>query len=652
MTIKPQDLDDQLYTRMFDGRIIHHHMMFVEPHLIREHARQHAGVPHRVEGDRLPLDEWVVAAAGTGQPNAVEATPLPGPLPSEGGIRAGASMVRVIRLRENALVPADDALVERVDRLLGVLRQVGLDYLVELAVGAVIVSGQVWPTGVRPLFTATIADVGDVEDQARALLRCAAANLAWAWMIADEAIRRPGVDLWPERPYADLADLFAEEVLVDFDSRLAGQVPELTRQRWTPLRDWRPEEFLDWLDTIPGVPLAKELACVWFPHWWRAGFIMDSPFDYIRELPLPGDAVRPVREVLELSRRGMLDAGKLIIPRHYQSRSVPTDVRSDHAGGDGGAATAAAAFEAVGVTAISPLLRPLSEYREADGGLLPRLPFTRPDFNRRLVAQQLDQTTDGSSRRLDVITRQVDWLAAVVGDQIVDVYQPMCGPGLFAQAFARVGTRRYLGVDNGPASVAHARSVPGLPQGFEFDQADVRGHRPPDSAGQFDLVINTYESLNCFPVREGLELLESWARQVRSGGHLVVEVRLTDADVSGYGNRTSSHRPDGSGVESADHYLLEESALLADRSAVGHRLIALPCDSPDRVSVLYSLIWLYDIADIRKVLEPLGFTIMAHTNPAAESIDNPESLQAPFVVATRLRAAADNDAPAGELTDR
>src|SRR4051794_34181751 len=188
MTIKPQDLDDQLYTRMFDGRIIHHHMMFVEPHLNREHFRQHPGVPHRVDGERLPLNEWVAAETGNEQASAVEARPLPAPLPKDGGIQVGESAIPVVRLHEEKLVLTDDALVERVDRLVGVLRQVGLDYLVELGVGAVIMSAHVWPTGVRPLFTATVPDADDIGEQVRALVRCAAANLAWAWMIADEAI--------------------------------------------------------------------------------------------------------------------------------------------------------------------------------------------------------------------------------------------------------------------------------------------------------------------------------------------------------------------------------------------------------------------------------------------------------------------------------
>ncbi len=175
------------------------------------------------------------------------------------------------------------------------------------------------------------------------------------------------------------------------------------------------------------------------------------------------------------------------------------------------------------------------------------------------------------------------WLRTTIG-AVDSVLHLMCGPGLFAQALHRNGVPRCLGIDYATATVRHAGSIAELPDTYEFVRADIT---VPESypEDRFDLAINAYESLNHFPREEGLALLRRWATLVRPGGHLVVEARFMGSDTSTYRGRVVTHEIGGSGLDLGDHFLLDEVGILADGSAVGHRLIVVPCDRPDRATI-------------------------------------------------------------------
>jgi SAM-dependent methyltransferase len=532
----------------------------------------------------------------------------------------------------DALVPADPRTVAGVGELVATVETLGLSHLVQFGVGAIVVTDQMCPGTTRPLLVAAVPDTGSRTDRLASLVRHAAENVAWLWMIAEESIRRAGVDLWPAEQYAELAGMFGEEAVYELELRLRAENREEPPRRFTRLDDWGPHELFEWLDGIPGVPLTKELFCCWYPHWWQTGFITDSPFDFIRELPLAADPTLPVVEILELERRGLYRDGELVLPETDRQQLASPPYRGTTCAD--GARAAAERFRRDGVNALFPLLKPLSTLTSDEAGKLPRLPFSRPDFNRRVLAQQLDQNTDQSSRRLDLIVKQMAWLRDKIGD-IEDVLHPMCGPGLFAQALHRVGAQRYVGLDYATATVRHAQAIPQLPRWYSFVQADITDPLSYPSAS-FGLVINAYESLNCFPPFEGLPLLRIWAERVRPGGHLLIEARLRHAeDGEFYGAIDAWHEPDGSGLDLGDHYLLDESARLADGSAVGHRLVVVPCDRPDRATFFHSLVWLYDFTEISGLLAPLGFTVELFDNPADDSIDTRESLGAKFIVAHR-----------------
>jgi SAM-dependent methyltransferase len=88
-----------------------------------------------------------------------------------------------------------------------------------------------------------------------------------------------------------------------------------------------------------------------------------------------------------------------------------------------------------------------------------------------------------------------------------------CGTGRHLRALAARGYR-MTGVDNDPAAVAHA--------GLDAVTGDLRelDSLPSD----YDAVINMWASFGYFDAAENERVLDSFARRLRSGGRLVLDV--------------------------------------------------------------------------------------------------------------------------------
>ena len=84
------------------------------------------------------------------------------------------------------------------------------------------------------------------------------------------------------------------------------------------------------------------------------------------------------------------------------------------------------------------------------------LDWSDPAFSRRLLAEHLDQSHDGASRRLPLVERHVRRLVQLLPGPPARVLDAGCGPGLYAIRLARLGYR-VDGIDVGPAVIRHAR---------------------------------------------------------------------------------------------------------------------------------------------------------------------------------------------------
>ncbi|MBE1582294.1 hypothetical protein ACFPOI_43750 [Nonomuraea angiospora] len=312
----PIELENRLNAKMFDGRLIHFHLQFVEP---LRRAREvsctldtsgFVDLPPRTD-DQIRIVPVRTALAD------LRNAPDPG-FDLEPFLRAPSYLevasdfpVAVLELRDGALRmntchPAGAEKIEAIEAALGLLSEVGLAFLVELAVGVVNVGGV--SAAPLPAYVIRVDVSGSQSHDAARLVEAAAEQLAWVWIDEETRLETslPADRSDPRLMF--LATLYAECVVSELHQRLddRGWLPSAQREAWQAWI-WRHRRtvpnLLQLLDEVPGVPLTKELACIWTPGWRRSAFIYDSPFDHIKELPLPHSHGSPVATFLKLRDR-------------------------------------------------------------------------------------------------------------------------------------------------------------------------------------------------------------------------------------------------------------------------------------------------------------------------------------------------------------
>lgn len=162
------------------------------------------------------------------------------------------------------------------------------------------------------------------------------------------------------------------------------------------------------------------------------------------------------------------------------------------------------------------------------------IPWSDPDFSRRMLKEHLTQAHDLASRRFETIDRHVRWIAdAVLGAAPAALLDLGCGPGLYAQRLAALGYA-VRGIDFSPASLDYARrqaEQAGL--AIDYTLADLRAADfGPDES--FDCAMLIYGEFNVFkPADIRLILRKAWAA-LKPGGRLLLEP-ASDAHVRAIG---------------------------------------------------------------------------------------------------------------------
>lgn len=176
------------------------------------------------------------------------------------------------------------------------------------------------------------------------------------------------------------------------------------------------------------------------------------------------------------------------------------------------------------LAAIAPWPHPWDPGAELD--------WSDPELSRRLLAEHLDQSHDGASRRESAVERQVRRLRRLLPAPPADVLDAGCGPGLYAVRLAALG-HRVEGIDIGPAVIRHARLLArrlGVQERARFRVGDIRALEPPP---RYDAVLLIYYVLENLPQRAQAAALRRLAACLRPGGRLVLELRLKPDQLPG-----------------------------------------------------------------------------------------------------------------------
>ncbi|MCC6676668.1 MAG: class I SAM-dependent methyltransferase [Phycisphaerales bacterium] len=205
--------------------------------------------------------------------------------------------------------------------------------------------------------------------------------------------------------------------------------------------------------------------------------------------------------------------------------------------------------------------------------------------------------------KLAAAEAEIDWILKETGLAAAGPGRPLpfrgldmpCGVGRHALALARRGFE-VTGVDRTAAylEIAHSRTPPGTPVEWRLD--DMRAF---DGAGRYDLALNLYTSIGYFEEpAENLRVLQNLRRALRTGGKLVVDALGKEVLARVLMPTQWQDLPDGS-ME------LREARIVDDWRRVDNRWIII---TPDGRRVEHRVLhWLYDAAELRRMMELAGF---------------------------------------------
>lgn len=149
--------------------------------------------------------------------------------------------------------------------------------------------------------------------------------------------------------------------------------------------------------------------------------------------------------------------------------------------------------------------------------------WTRPHLAERMLQTHLSQDTALASRPLSAIDRVVAWMDArfhLEGKAVCDLG---CGPGLYAERYARRGAL-VQGLDFSANSIAHAEATAGDASRVRYSVADYLTDPLP---GNQDLVTMIYCDLCALSPAQRRTVLGKVRASLKPGGTFVFDVAST-----------------------------------------------------------------------------------------------------------------------------
>jgi len=186
-----------------------------------------------------------------------------------------------------------------------------------------------------------------------------------------------------------------------------------------------------------------------------------------------------------------------------------------------------------------------------------KIPWSDPEFSRRMLREHLSQRHDAASRRTSLVRRHVDWIHSTLlqarASRVLDLG---CGPGLYTARLAALG-HRCTGIDFSPASIAYAEKqarTRNLDCVYRLE--DVRRA---DFGCGYELVMFIFGEFNVFRPADARRILRKACAALKPGGRLLLEVSSFDS-VEQTGEQPSMWYTEPAGLWSdAPHLCLMES---------------------------------------------------------------------------------------------
>ncbi len=249
------------------------------------------------------------------------------------------------------------------------------------------------------------------------------------------------------------------------------------------------------------------------------------------------------------------------------------------------------------------------------------IPWSDPDFSRRMLAEHFSQEHAAASRRTETIDAHVEWIhAELLAGRPSRVLDLGCGPGLYMERMVRLG-HTLTGVDYSPASVAHARKTAerdGLP--VTVIEGDMR---QTEFGGPYDFVMLISGELNVFRPEEARDIVRRAAAALASGGRLLLEVSPYEG-IQRRGHPGQRWYGMASGLWSdGPHVVLEESFWDEEAEVAISRWFVIEADSGSVER--YAATWqAYTSETYAEILRSAGLTEIRELESMGKDTADPE----------------------------
>ena len=248
------------------------------------------------------------------------------------------------------------------------------------------------------------------------------------------------------------------------------------------------------------------------------------------------------------------------------------------------------------------------------------IPWSAPDFSRRMLAEHFSQEHDAASRRTETIDAHAEWIhAELLAAQPSRVLDLGCGPGLYMERLARRG-HTLTGVDYSPASVAHARKTAergGLP--ITVIEGDMR---KTEFGGPYELAMLIAGELNVFRPEEAQDIVRRAAEGLVPRGRFLIEVS-TDESTQRDGHSRQRWYGMESGLWSDDpHVVLEESFWDEETETATARWYAVDV-ATGRVGRYVATYQAYTVDGYRELLSSAGLGEISELESMGEGTADP-----------------------------
>jgi len=200
------------------------------------------------------------------------------------------------------------------------------------------------------------------------------------------------------------------------------------------------------------------------------------------------------------------------------------------------------------------------------------IPWSNPDFSRRILKEQLYPDNDIASRRPGAIAKQMDFIHhQLLQGQQTSVLDLACGPGLHSHQLAKLG-HRCRGIDIAPAAIEHAKcTCTNENLNCDFLRADLFDS---DFGRDYGLAMLTFGDFNSYSRNNGNALIQKVFKSLKPNGLFLLEALNPDG-IRDIGEREPGWMTVESGMFSDKPYLYLDKYIFseAENLATAHYFI-------------------------------------------------------------------------------